>query len=575
MQAVQDLLARTLGGLLVPFMIVFAAIAFLLAVRFVASRYKKIPPNRVGIFYGMKYTHVSAAGQKQTLGFKVVSGGGRVLRPFVESYQEMSTAAFQVPIDEEGIPNQDNVKVNVKGVATCKISTVPEELHQAVQAFLGKDDKEINGFIGNILKGHLRSIIGKLDIDKLLRERDEFNKNVLDESSNELRNLGVDIVTLVIQEVGDEYGYIDALGKRAVAEAKRDAEIKVAEADKETQIKVSDAKREAAMVQAQNDAKIAEAEKDRDVKKASFKAESDKEVAKANQAGPLAKAESQKDVVRAEVQVDKTKAEAEIELQEAIGKRKEAELRATVLKEAEAEKQRTITVAEGQAAARKTTAAAEQTALEAEGEGQAKKQRAIGMAQAEVKQKQGEAEAAANRAQMEGTAAGTRAGLMAQAEGTRAQLEAQAAGSRAELMAQAEGFQKLLESYRDLTPQQQEMLKLKWLLEAMPGMIDKLGVAGEKIMSQIAQSVTASLGQIDNITVYDSSSNGDGGIHRVAKIVPDILFEVSQALKATGMIPVLKTAFSKLGLDLDALTPGHDGTPPTSGNDKSKAAGAS
>src|SRR6185436_5753868 len=105
MQAFGDLLSRVLGGMVVPVMIILTAVAFLLVVRFVATRYKKIPPNRVGIFYGMKYAVAGATGQKQTLGFKVVSGGGRVLRPFVESYQEMSTAAFQVPIDEEGIPN--------------------------------------------------------------------------------------------------------------------------------------------------------------------------------------------------------------------------------------------------------------------------------------------------------------------------------------------------------------------------------------------------------------------------------------------------------------------------------------
>jgi len=54
---------------------------------------------------------------------------------------------------------------------------------------------------------------------------------VVEESTEELRRLGIQIITLVIQEVTDEYGYIDALGKQSVAEAIRDANIKTAQAE--------------------------------------------------------------------------------------------------------------------------------------------------------------------------------------------------------------------------------------------------------------------------------------------------------------------------------------------------------
>ena len=44
-------------NLIIPFMIIFLALAFIIVLRVIASRYKKIPPNAVGIFYGRKYTH--------------------------------------------------------------------------------------------------------------------------------------------------------------------------------------------------------------------------------------------------------------------------------------------------------------------------------------------------------------------------------------------------------------------------------------------------------------------------------------------------------------------------------------
>ena len=80
-----------LGGFLLPALVIAVALAFVLAVRFIASRYKKIPPNRVGVFYGRKYKD-SATGQVQ--GYLVITGGGRVQMPLVEDYMEMSTSGI-------------------------------------------------------------------------------------------------------------------------------------------------------------------------------------------------------------------------------------------------------------------------------------------------------------------------------------------------------------------------------------------------------------------------------------------------------------------------------------------------
>ena len=61
------------------------------------------------------------------------------------------------------------------------------------------------------------------------------------ETAPELKKMGIQVVSLVIQDVNDQHGYIDALGKRAVAEAVRDAEIKVAQAKSQSAQQVSTA----------------------------------------------------------------------------------------------------------------------------------------------------------------------------------------------------------------------------------------------------------------------------------------------------------------------------------------------
>jgi uncharacterized membrane protein YqiK len=114
-------LGHYIDSYFIPLIILVIAICFVLAFKFIASRYKKFPPNVAGIFYGRKYK-IRFGDKVEERGFMVVTGGGRVLMPLVESCKEMSTAAFQVGIDENNIPNFDNVKFVIRGVATCKVS---------------------------------------------------------------------------------------------------------------------------------------------------------------------------------------------------------------------------------------------------------------------------------------------------------------------------------------------------------------------------------------------------------------------------------------------------------------------
>jgi flotillin len=538
-------ISLSVGNLFVPIMIVLIPIAFLLVIRFLASRYKKIPPNMVGIFYGRKYKYVDPAdGKPKSRGFRIVAGGGSLLWPIVEHMQLMSTSAFQPGIEENDIPNRDNVKINVKGVATCKISSAPEDLHNAAMSFLGKTDADIGNFVRNILIGHLRSIIGKLDIDEILRQRDTFNRRVIEESTEELKRLGIQVITLVIQEVSDAHGYIDALGQKTVAEAKRDAAIKVAEATRdqeirvaqamaETQKKTSDAQKEAAVVVAGNAVSIAEAERDRDVKRAQFKVVADSETAKANQALAIATADQEKTLKVKQAERDAAEREAQILVQTKEGARKQQELNATVVQVAEADRKRSVIQAE---------AAKSVAVLQAEAQSEATIRRAEGEKQANALQGEGEASKlrATLTAKAEGEAAIKKQALLAEAEGM-------AAMKGKVLLAEAEGTARLAESLAKMT----EAAKLIMILDRLPKLIELAGEAGEKVARATFSGVAAPLGNIDSIHIVDMGGNGKG-LDQMASIVPNTVFKTLATLKASGID--LSDLAKKAGIDISALT---------------------
>ena len=74
------------------------------------------------------------------------------------------------------------------------------------------------------LEGHLRAILGTLTVEEINSDRQAFAQKMTTEAASDLKKMGVDIDVLTIQEISDEKGYLDALGKRRTAEVKRDAD---------------------------------------------------------------------------------------------------------------------------------------------------------------------------------------------------------------------------------------------------------------------------------------------------------------------------------------------------------------
>jgi flotillin len=536
------LFAQILNGaplvrLLIPFMVILAALAFIFIVRALASRYIKVPPNAVAVFYGRKYKYTAPDGSAQSRGFQILTGGGKILFPVVERYELMSTAAFQVEITEHNIPSAKNVGIDVHCVATCRISAVPEDLANAVTAFLNKDETYLKAFLQEILKGHLRSIIGKLEIDQLLRQRDEFNRQVLSESAEEFKRLGIQIVTLVIQEVKDAHGYIEALGKQAIAETMRDANVKVAEAEKETAIRVSAAEREAAQARAANAAQIAEAEKTLQSKQADYKREVDAQKAMAETSYALSKAQQERQLRVLEAERDAADREAQIRVQEKETLRKQKELEATVLVAAEAERKASIIRAE---ALQQTTSIEADTLrkkleIEAEGqrsaaikigEGEASKTKAIALAKAE-----GDAAQVERRLMAE--AAGKRQNLLAEAEGRERLLLAEAQGKEKGLLAEASGTRELAAALQQLS----EQGRLIIILDKLPNLLDKGGDAAAKVAREVFGAVAKPFESIEKVNIVDmgNGSSGHNAMDRLGDVVPNTVFRFLAQAKAQGL----------------------------------------
>jgi flotillin len=383
----------------------------------------------------------------------------------------------------------------------------------------------------------MRSIIAGLTVEQILRDRAEFNKKVLEESADEFRKLGIQIITLVVQDVKDTLGYIQALGQQEVAEKKRDAAIKTAEADKETKIKVSDAQREAAQVAAQNAAKVADAEKDRDIQIAEFKVQTETKKAEADMANSIAKTTQEKNLRVLEADRDTAAAQAGISVQEQRAKLKERELNATLIVEANAK--RDAAIIDADALQQVATRTAKRVEIEAdgnraaaikEGEGIASRTKSIAVADAD-----------ATRVKLTAEADGAKAAQLAIAAGSEANLLAAAKGTEAELLAKAKGTLELAEAMKSLDERGQLLL----VLDKLPGLFDKGGDAGAKMLAAVFTPLGTSLGAIKQVSIVDmGGTDSKGGVAKFAGSIPSMLAEMLVKAEAKGIDikPLLKLA---------------------------------
>src|SRR5579862_68074 len=348
-----------------------------------ARMFRKAGPNEALIVYGFR-------------GPRVIKGHGTIIFPMVESCRELSLELMSFDVaPQQDLYTKQGVAVTVEAVAQIKVKSDMQSIETASEQFLTKSPDQRESLIKLVMEGHLRGIIGQLTVEQIVKEPEMVAERMRSTCADDMNKMGLEVVSFTIKEVRDKNEYIVNMGRPDVARIKRDADVAAAEADRDTAIRRAVATREAAVARAQADqervlaetlsqAKQAEAQRDLEVKKAAYLEMVKKQQAQADKAYDIQTNVMLQQVKAEEVTIQQVQREHEVKVQDAEIQRRERELNATVLKPAEAERQRIETLAE-----------AEKQRLTMEAEGHAAAIRAQGEAEAEIIFKKGEAEARA------------------------------------------------------------------------------------------------------------------------------------------------------------------------------------
>ncbi len=487
------------------------ALLFLFFLVFVVKQYKRCPSNRVLVIYGK----VGADRAAQCL-----HGGGKFILPLLQDYAFLKLEPMVIDIPLSGALSLNNIRVNVPSTFTVGISTDPVLMNSAAERLLYLSEAKVQEQAQDIILGQLRLVIATLSIEEINKDREKFMSLINENVTEEINKIGLALINVNIRDITDESGYIEAIGKRAAAEAINRAKVEVAQQERDGATGQALADRERNIGVAEQAATSAAGEKEAEQRQrvavAGFEADAIKGEVESKRDFEIATAERDAETVAAKKRAEQEQ-RVHVANAESLAVQGENESRAEI---AESNAQLAEVRAEAKRKADVATAKADENIYLAQREQEIARLGKEELAPQEIEKQRIEiaAEAVAEQARRE---------ARGQADALLARYTAEAEGVRKVLEAKADGYRNLVAACMD-NPQIAPTLLM---IEQLPTLVAEQVKAIQNL-------------KIDKITVWDSGrGGGTGSSGTTADFLSSLI----------GSLPAMHELAEQAGIELPAV----------------------
>ncbi|WP_300298304.1 SPFH domain-containing protein [Ferrovibrio sp.] len=185
---------------------------------------------------------------------RTLTPGFSIIIPYIEQIgRRMSVMETVLDIPEQEVITKDNATVTADGIVFYQILDPVKAAYEV---------QNLNLALSNLAMTNVRSVIGAMDLDEVLSQRDQINRRLLSVIDQATNPWGLKATRIEIRNIQPPQNLLDAMGKQMIAERSKRAEILAAEGEKQAAILRAEGRKQAAVLEAEGrrDAALRDAE---------------------------------------------------------------------------------------------------------------------------------------------------------------------------------------------------------------------------------------------------------------------------------------------------------------------------